>query len=126
MSFIIPYRTLTWVEGTEVKSGNADGSAPKIISRPEAFKGDEKSVVYDKPNNKVYTIKPDNNLYQYDPVDNKFTPLTDDGKVTSAKVTPEGQVLYSQSDDSKHQVQFLISALYLNYKVQRVRIEAVI
>ena len=100
------FRTLTWTEGSVVKTGNTRRETPRIISQPGAFKGDEKSIVYDKPNNKVYTIKPDNSLYQYDPVDNKFTPLTDNGKVTSVKVTPEGKVLYGQSDDNKHQVRF--------------------
>ena len=88
-----------------------------VVSRPGAFKGDEKSVVYDRPNNKVYTIKPDNNLYQYDPVDNKFTPLTDNGKVTSVKATPEGKVLYGQSDGNKHQVQFFSATIFVFFSL---------
>ena len=103
---------MSWTEGPLVKAGNLDQSPPKVIARSGAFKGDEKSVVYDKPNNKVYTIKPDNNLYEYDPVDNKFTPLTDNGKVTSVKVIPEGKVLYGQSDDNKHQVQFFSAIMF--------------
>ena len=87
---------------TQVKLGNKDGSTPKSVGRPQDFSGEEKAVVYNKPQKKYFIIVNDE-LVEYDPVTYRRRVIQND--VCAVSVDPDGKVIFSsQNDDEKSQV----------------------
>ena len=99
-------RTLSWIEKDDGQStlvtGTVEGDPKMNIGRPGDINGDEASVVYDKPNRKVYIVR-NGQLLQYNTETFESKVLVPEG-VSSVALDPNGNVVYPSPSGNKYKV----------------------